>query len=297
MNLLHLEYFREVAVSEHVQKTGEKLHVSPSSISAAIRSLEQELGVKLFDRSGRNMRLNECGKVFLPYVDKVFATLQDGMAAVQTAQGHQQNIVSFSIKDGALWNDFLLSFITEHPDIHIRQLNQDLDRQGKLLEQANLDFAITDLDLENNALDHCVLFEDTFVVVVSKDHPMAQHTEEPISISKFQNDLFLFRPKTDVFQQYVDRVLEEIGFRPHKTMIMEYMLRYYVFNQGPGIIITTKRTMENAESLFADGVCLQIKEFADFPFSKKMYWRKSPALSPSSLCFKECLQNYVKNSG
>lgn len=44
MNLLHLEYFREVAISKHVQKTGEKLHVSPSAISAGIRSLEQALG-------------------------------------------------------------------------------------------------------------------------------------------------------------------------------------------------------------------------------------------------------------
>lgn len=297
MNLLHLEYFREVAVSEHVQKTGEKLHVSPSAISAAIRSLEEELGVKLFDRTGRNMRLNECGKVFLPYVEKVFATLQTGTEAVRTAQGHQQHIVSFSVKDGALWNDILLSFIAEYPDIRIRQLNQDPDRQGKLLDQANLDFIITDLDLENNTLDHCVLFEDTFVIVVSKDHPLAQHTEEPISISAFQDDLFLFRPKADVFQQYVDRLLEEIGFRPHKTMTMEYMLRYRVFNQGPGIIITTQRAIESTENLLSDGVCLQIKEFAAFPFSKKLYWRRSPALSPSALCFKEYLQNYMKNSG
>ena len=66
MNLLHLEYFRALANIQHVQKTGEYLHVSPSAISAGIRSLEQELGVQLFNRVGRSMKLNDCGKVFPP---------------------------------------------------------------------------------------------------------------------------------------------------------------------------------------------------------------------------------------
>lgn len=71
MNLLHLEYFREAARSEHVQKTGERLHVSPSAVSSGIRSLEQELGVNLFDRVGRNMKLN-MGKFSSPISRRCF---------------------------------------------------------------------------------------------------------------------------------------------------------------------------------------------------------------------------------
>ena len=111
MNLLHLEYFRGVAMIEHVQRTGEKLHVSPSAISAGIRSLEQELGVQLFDRVGRNMRLSEYGKQFLPYVEQAFAALDHGVEALQTAQGRCSKNVRFSVLDGALWNYILIPFI------------------------------------------------------------------------------------------------------------------------------------------------------------------------------------------
>lgn len=292
MNLLHLEYFREVAISEHVQKTGEKLHVSPSAISAGIRSLEQELGGNLFDRVGRNMRLNEFGKRFLPYVEEAFDCLQNGVDAVHAAQGRHLRLVSFSVQDGALWDELLLSFGAEHPDIHIRQLSQDPDRQGKLLEQANLDFILTDLDLNNSTLDHCDLFRDKLVLAVSKDHPLAPSTDTPRSIFDFQDDLFLFRPKADIFQQYVDQIFTEIGFRPSKTMAMEYMLRYRMFEKGPGVIITTQCAARQEKSLSDSAVCLEIKEFSGFSLVKKLYWKKSAPLSPSAAIFKEYLQNY-----
>lgn len=294
MNLLHLEYFREVAINEHVQKTGEKLHVSPSAISAGIRSLEQELGVSLFNRSGRNMRLNEFGRQFLPYVEEAFSSLEKGVEEIRISKENREKQVSFSVKDGTLWEGFLLSFITAHPDIQIRQVNQDPDRRGKFLDQANLDFAITDLELENDALDHCVLFEDKFVLAVSQDHPLAHRQGESLSISEFQHDLFLLRPHSDVAQQYIDRMLKEIGFQPRKTMVMEYMLRYRVFNQGPGVIITTQQVMKYEKTL-SEAVPLEIKEFDGFPFPKKLYWKKTRPLSSSALSFKEFLQEYLNH--
>lgn len=290
MNLLHLEYFREVARNEHVQKTGERLHVSPSAISAGIRSLEQELGVNLFDRVGRNMRLNEFGKQFLPYVEEAFACLQNGVDAIHTAQGTHRNSVRFSVQDGALWNYLLTPFSAEHPDINIRQISREPDRQGKLMEEANLDFILTDLELDSNTLEHCTLFQDKLVIGVSEKHPLAQRRDELISIFDFQEDLFLLRPKSDLFQQYVDQLLTEIGFRPSKVMVMEYMLRYRMFQEGPGVIITTQRVMDRETSMLPNAVCLQIKEFADFVLTKKLYWKKNVPLSPSAVIFKEYFQ-------
>ncbi len=289
MNLLHLEYFREVALSEHVQKTGEKLHVSPSAISAGIRSLEQELGVNLFDRVGRNMRLNRFGRLFLPYVEEIFSSLQNGVQAVHAAQNPREKSIRFSVQDGALWNYLLIPFSSEHPDINIHQISREPDPHGNLLEQANLDFMITDLDLDNNALDCCELFRDTLVVGVSQDHPMAKQAGKTLSIFDFQEDLFLFRPKTDAFQQYVDQFLAQIKFHPSRVMTAEYMLRYRIFQEGPGVIITTQRVMSREKNLFHHAVCLQIREFAAFPLIKKLYWRKTPALSPIAETFKAYL--------
>lgn len=301
MNLLHLEYFREVAIIEHVQRTGEKLHVSPSAISAGIRSLEQELGVKLFDRVGRNMRLSEYGKQFLPYVEEAFAALDRGVEAIHNAQGQYSKNVRFSVQDGALWNYLLIPFSAKYPDINIHQISREPDRQGKLMDQANLDFILTDLDLDNNNLEHCELFSTTLVVGIPKNHPLAHLSGQEVSIFDLQNDLFLFRPKTDMFQQYVDQILDTIGFHPSKVRVMEYMLRYRMFQEGPGIIITTQRIMDRETALFSHAAYLRIKEFADFPLVKKLYWKKSPPLSPSAEIFRdyfrENTQHGVGNPG
>ncbi len=286
MNLLHLEYFRALANIQHVQKTGEYLHVSPSAISAGIRSLEQELGVQLFNRVGRSMKLNDCGKVFLPYVEDVFSSLQKGVSAVQAAQCQQQKRVSFTITDAALYIDLVSRFSKEHPDIIIRQLNRSPDRHGKLIDQADLDFIMTSQEIENCALDSCVLFEEQIIVAVPPTHPLAS-AKPPRSIFEFQDDIFLMRAKPDYFQQYVDWMLNEIGFHPTYAMEMDSILRYRMFQRGGYTLITTKRSQEN--EIPDSSVAIPIREFAPFSLTKKLYWKKDVPLSPGALRFKSFL--------
>lgn len=59
MELLQLRYFCELAKTEHLTKTANKLHISPPSLSVTISRLETELGVALFDRPGKMIRLNK----------------------------------------------------------------------------------------------------------------------------------------------------------------------------------------------------------------------------------------------
>ncbi len=293
MNLLHLEYFRSVAQSENIQKSGKQLHVSPSAISAGIRSLEQELGVNLFDRVGRNVKLNTWGKQFLPFVNTAFEALQAGREALQHASAHQT--VSFSVQDGALWSNSIAAFSKQHPEIQLRQLNCDPDPKGQLLFQANLDFAITDLELANSALECCALFEDSFVAAVTKDHPLSSLSNTLSSLFDLQDELFLFRPKKDIFQQYVDQIFKEIGFHPQRTMETEYILRYRVFRQERGILITTKRVLDSELADIA--VCLPIQEFQGRCITKKLYWKKNISLSSSAQLFQKHLLSAYPTPG
>ena len=63
MEIFELRYFLAVASSENIHRASEKLHVSPGSLSKAIARLEDELGIKLFSREGRNIRLTESGRI------------------------------------------------------------------------------------------------------------------------------------------------------------------------------------------------------------------------------------------
>ena len=67
MELRQLRYFIEVAEREHVTEAAEHLHVAQSAISLQISKLEAELGVTLFERIGRNVKLTQIGKIFLTH--------------------------------------------------------------------------------------------------------------------------------------------------------------------------------------------------------------------------------------
>ena len=83
MNLTGLKYFVSVASLGSVTEAAKRAFVSESAISKTIKQLEEEIGVKLFDRQGRTIKLNQQGKVFYTYVSDSLNLLNRGINAVR----------------------------------------------------------------------------------------------------------------------------------------------------------------------------------------------------------------------
>ena len=96
MNLQQLYYFKTVAELEHYTRAAEMLRVNQSSLSHAMQSLEQELNVRLFSRSGRNVVLSQYGKMFLPHVLQALDTLENGVTELRSAVDPETGIVSIA---------------------------------------------------------------------------------------------------------------------------------------------------------------------------------------------------------
>lgn len=77
MNLKHLRYFWATARSGSIATTAKQLHLTPQTISAQIKILEEDLGVALFKPAGRKLELTEAGRTTLSYADEIFALSQD----------------------------------------------------------------------------------------------------------------------------------------------------------------------------------------------------------------------------
>ena len=83
MNLQWLYYFDTIAELEHYTKAAEKLHVSQSNLSHAIKELELEVGAELFERKGRNIKLSKYGEIFHPYVKQTLNSLETGVSTLK----------------------------------------------------------------------------------------------------------------------------------------------------------------------------------------------------------------------
>ena len=82
MNLQHLKYFDVLAREQHYTRSSKILNVTQPSLSNAIASLEDELGITLFEKKGRNVVLTKPGKIFQDYIARTLGTLDDGIETV-----------------------------------------------------------------------------------------------------------------------------------------------------------------------------------------------------------------------
>ena len=77
MEIHTLTYFKKVAELQHITRAAEELRVAQPSLSRTIAGLEAELGVRLFQRSGKNIRLNRSGEIVLHHTNRILRELQE----------------------------------------------------------------------------------------------------------------------------------------------------------------------------------------------------------------------------
>ena len=78
MTLLQLQYFQTLARVLHYTQAAAELHIAQPSLSYSIKELEKELGVKLFDKDSRHIRLSVYGEQFLPYAQQALGLVDQG---------------------------------------------------------------------------------------------------------------------------------------------------------------------------------------------------------------------------
>ena len=96
MNLSHLHYFRELARVQHYTKAAHNLFISQPTLSHSIASLEEELGVKLFTKEGRTIKLTDEGALFAQYVEKSLDALEDGIGELEKRKGRLSGRVAWA---------------------------------------------------------------------------------------------------------------------------------------------------------------------------------------------------------
>ena len=91
LNYHHLLYFRSVAREGGVAKAAKRLHVSPPTVSAQLKQLEEQIGGQLFLRTGRRLILTEMGQTVLQYADGIFDLGEELKAAVRLGTDTQSD--------------------------------------------------------------------------------------------------------------------------------------------------------------------------------------------------------------
>ncbi len=295
MDLLQLRYFQAVAHSQHLTRTAEKLMISRPSLSAAIARLEQELGVKLFDRKGRGIQLNENGTAFLKYVDHMLDTLDQAVCDMSDRAGKLQTSIRIGLASVPIYRSFLEDYKIKNPYIDLEYHEVPVQATLKPEEPLGFDFFLgVTRDIDLSFFDH----ENTFpterpYVVMSAKHRLASQKEIDFHDLKDETFLTLGHFNESAHKWTMD-LCALSGFEPKKLLEYSYFFREKALLDNLGICVTTNlgKSMNYLNTPMVAKIPVVNPKITR---NQCIAWKKGSYLSKTHLAFKEALVRYCQS--
>ncbi len=189
MDLLSLRCFQAVARRQHISRAAQELRVAQPSVSRTISRLESELGVLLFDRQGRRIRLNEHGAAFLRRVDRAMAELDDARREMADAAGAGPGRVAIAAETLMQLAEVLAAFRAHSPGVKVRLLQASAQAMRRHLAAAEVDFALASQPLAGPGLDFVTLLREEVFLAVPYGHRLADR--EHVTVSELAEEEFV----------------------------------------------------------------------------------------------------------
>ncbi|MFJ9616812.1 LysR family transcriptional regulator [Streptomyces noursei] len=212
MDLLSLRYFRAVARREHISRAAEELRVAQPSVSRTIARLEAELGVPLFDRQGRTVRLNRYGAAFLVRVERALDELDDGRRELHDAAGIDQGSVAIAAETLMPLAHLLGDFRAAYPGVAVRLLQSTPETMLNQLRAREVDFCVASQPLDGPGLEAVRLRREEVQLVVPAGHRLADR--ERVSVADLFGEPFITTGPGHWQRVLLDRLFAPTGRRP-----------------------------------------------------------------------------------
>ncbi|MEG0528142.1 LysR family transcriptional regulator [Amedibacillus sp. YH-ame6] len=218
MNLNHLYYFQVLAQSEHYTHAAEQLNITQPSLSHAIHTLEAQLGIYLFEKQGRNIRLTKYGKIFYEYVNKGLNEIEIGQKRILDLSSQHSGWIDlgFIYTLGShyvphLIRDFLS--VQDNKDIKfsLKQGNTTEILQG--LKDEKYDVAFCSYVENQPDINFLPIAQEEVVLIVSRNHPLASYDE--IDLRMIKDEKIVFYDKESGIRPLIERLFKEVDITPN----------------------------------------------------------------------------------
>jgi len=212
LDIQQLRFFQAIIVHKRLTTAARKLHISEPALSQSIKRLENELGVELFDRVGRNIVLNEYGKIFNKHVTEVLYSLRNAQAELENLAGKDSNSVTICWNYSGYMEKLLLQYIDDNPHISVNQYQVPEELINEELLKPYCDFVIGDPDYPENSSFKKLLFPDLkWYLAIPSDHPLANDPSP--RLAQFADDFFSVISLTPGHMLMTQSLCERAGFK------------------------------------------------------------------------------------
>ncbi|MCK6255452.1 LysR family transcriptional regulator [Fictibacillus sp. KIGAM418] len=207
-----------MARMQHVTRAAEALSITQPALSRSITRFEEEIGVPLFERQGRSIRLNKYGQLFLQRVDNIMKKFEEGKQEIQDLLDPEQGEVSIgflhTLSTGRI-PDLLSSFRQSYPKVNFR-LGQGPSHQLICqLMAGEFDLCLIAPMESKSPIVWTPLWNEELYVIVPKDHKYADKVS--ITLEEIADESFIHLKEGFSLRITVEQLFQEAGLTPKIT--------------------------------------------------------------------------------
>jgi len=217
MEFRQLRHFLVLAEESHYGRAAERLCISQPALSASIQRLEEELGLRLFDRDNKSVQITRAGELMLgcarEIVNNADRTMSFARAISSGSMSRLELAFSSLVLDHRL-EQILKQFRSDMPDVEIVMHEVTSQSQLELLRSGRFDAGLVNFPLPPNDFSYLELHSDRYVACLPEDHPLAR--QDTIDVAALRNEFFILPARTyapSVYDQLLG-LCAMAGFRP-----------------------------------------------------------------------------------
>lgn len=294
-NLEYYKVFYYVAKHGSLTVAAGKLSVSQPAVSQSMKLLEGQLGVRLFVRGARGVRLTQEGELLFAYVDSAFAQLRQGERRLQQLLDLELGEIRIGASDMTL-RFYLLPYLElfheKYPKIKVRVTNAPTPETIQYLAEEKIDFGVVSAPISVNE-ELCVRqvreIEDTFVA----GRRFAEYQDRRLPLGELEKLPVISLEKNTSTRSYLDSFLQENGVELHPEFELatsDMIVQFAARNLGVGCVMK-----DFAKEQLSDGTLFELQFVKKIPKrSFCVITRPRAPLSPAAMNLLKLLESEEK---
>jgi DNA-binding transcriptional LysR family regulator len=258
MELRQLRYFLMLANELHFKRAADKLFIVQPALTKQIQDLEAELGVILFDRNKRNVKLSVAGEFFRNEISSVFEHLEKTKNEIKQVEQGQKGEIKIGYV-GSCIHTFLPNLLADlnkkYPEIHTYLSEMTSASQLLAVQKGELDIAFLRNPPLNKRFEQRIVFQENFSLVLPQNHWLDEINFQ--SLAQVSNEKFILPTKFDgeIYHNLQWSICEDAGFSPqisHETVHGYTTLKLVENNLGISLIPISFKQVTNAAIKFIE---------------------------------------------
>lgn len=222
MEIRQLRYFLDIARTEHLTTSAKQLFVTQSTLSHGLRQIEEELGVQLFERVGRGLKLSQAGLVFKDYAARALQELEAGRMALADLASLQAGRLTVGVIPTFLHTmvpSAVAAFNARYPKIHVVLRELLAPEIEALLLGGDLDLGLAFHPAGVTGVVSEPVFEEHMQFVAHAAHPLAGETQ--LQLPQLQGVPLVLLSRRFATRRLLEEHLRAAGVQPLVRVEME----------------------------------------------------------------------------